>query len=526
MSHNLLKNTAIVGSMTLISRVLGLLRDIVLARWFGADAAMDAFFVAFKIPNFMRRLFAEGAFSQAFVPVIAEYREQRSHEAVKALVNRVAGTLGGILLTLSIVGVLASPVLVAMFAPGFYYRDPVQFELAAQMLRMTFPYLLFVSLVAFAAGILNTYGRFAAASFVPVWLNVVLIGAAMLVSPRLQTPEFALAGAVFVSGVVQVLFLLPSLKRVGLLPRPIWELRDPGVRRIMKLMLPGILGSSVAQINLLFDTLIASFLVAGSVSWLYYSDRLVEFPLGVFAVALSTVILPSLSRSHANDSAEEFSYTVDWGLRLVLLVGIPSAVGLLLLARPMLATLFHYGDFGDADVTMAGMSLMAYAAGLPGFMLVKVLAPAFYSRKDPRTPVRIAVIALLTNMLLNLAFVVPMVLLDIPAPHAGLALATSIAAWVNAGLLLRTLKNRQIYQPQPGWSRFFLQLALAVGALGALLLWAVPALVAWLQWSAWVRVGHLVLWVLAGAGVYFVALRISGMDLKRLWRHAHSDAAA
>jgi len=525
MSHNLLKNTAIVGGMTLISRVLGLLRDVVLARWFGADAAMDAFFVAFKIPNFMRRLFAEGAFSQAFVPVISEYREQRPKEEVAALVNRVAGTLGGILLTLSIVGVLASPVLVTMFAPGFY-RDPVQFELAAQMLRMTFPYLLFVSLVAFAAGILNTYGRFAAASFVPVWLNVVLIGAAVLVSPLLQQPEFALAGAVFVAGVVQVLFLLPSLKRVGLLPRPTWDLRDAGVRRIMKLMLPGILGSSVAQINLLLDTLIASFLVAGSVSWLYYSDRLVEFPLGVFAIALSTVILPSLSRSHASDSVGEFSYTVDWGLRLVLLVGIPSAVGLFLLARPMLATLFQYGDFGGADVTMAGMSLMAYAAGLPGFMLVKVLAPAFYSRKDPRTPVRIAIIALLTNMLLNVAFVVPMVLLDIPAPHAGLALATSIAAWVNAGLLLRTLKSRQIYRPQPGWPRFFLQLALAVGALGALLLWAVPALAAWLQWSAWVRVAQLVLWVLAGAGIYFVALRVSGMDLKRLWRHAHPDAAA
>jgi len=524
MSYNLLKNTAIVGGMTLVSRVLGLARDMVLARWFGADAAMDAFFVAFKIPNFMRRLFAEGAFSQAFVPIISEYREQRPREAVQMLVNRVAGTLGGILLTLSIVGVLASPVLVAIFAPGFYYRDPVQFDLAAQMLRMTFPYLLFVSLVAFAAGILNTYGRFAAASFVAVWLNVVLIGAAVLVSPGLEQPEFALAGAVFVAGLVQVLFLLPSLKRVGLLPRPSWGLRDPGVRRIMKLMLPGILGSSVAQINLLFDTLIASFLVAGSVSWLYYSDRLVEFPLGVFAIALSTVILPSLSRSHANDSAEEFSRTVDWGLRLVLLVGIPSAVGLFLLARPMIATLFQYGDFGAADVTMAGLSLMAYAVGLPGFMLVKVLAPAFYSRKDPRTPVRIAIVALLTNMTLNLLFVVPMVLLGIPAPHAGLAFATSLAAWVNAGLLLRTLKRRQIYHPVAGWPRLFLQLGLAAAALAALLLWAVPAIAAWLQWSASLRVAQLALWVVAGAGIYLFALRVSGVDLKSLWRHAHSDA--
>jgi putative peptidoglycan lipid II flippase len=526
MSYNLLKNTAIVGAMTLVSRVLGLVRDMVLARWFGADAAMDAFFVAFKIPNFMRRLFAEGAFSQAFVPIISEYREQRPHEAVQALVSRVAGTLGGILLMLSIVGVLASPVLVVIFAPGFYFRDPVQFDLAAQMLRMTFPYLLFVSLVAFAAGILNTYGRFAAASFVSVWLNVVLIGAAILVSPRLEQPEFALAGAVFIAGVVQVLFLLPSLKRIGLLPRPSWGLRDPGVRRIIKLMLPGILGSSVAQINLLLDTLIASFLVAGSVSWLYYSDRLVEFPLGVFAVALSTVILPSLSRSHANDSAAEFSRTVDWGLRLVLLVGIPSAVGLLLLARPMIVTLFQYGDFGAADVKMAGLSLMAYAAGLPGFMLVKVLAPAFYSRKDPRTPVRIAVVALLTNMTLNLVFVVPMVLLDIPGPHAGLAFATSVAAWVNAGLLLRTLKSREIYRPQAGWSRLFLQLGLAAAALAALLLWAVPAIVAWLQWPAGQRVANLVLWVVAGAGIYLFSLRVSGLDLKSFWQHAHADAGA
>jgi putative peptidoglycan lipid II flippase len=294
--------------------------------------------------------------------------------------------------------------------------------------------------------------------------------------------------------------------------------------RIMKLMLPGILGSSVAQINLLLDTLIASFLVAGSVSWLYYSDRLVEFPLGVFAVALSTVILPSLSRSHANDSSEDFSRTVDWGLRLVLLVGIPSAVGLFLLARPMIATLFQYGDFGSRDVTMAGLSLMAYATGLPGFMLVKVLAPAFYSRKDTRTPVRIAIVALLTNMALNLVFVVPMVLLDVPAPHAGLALATSLAAWVNAGLLLRTLRNRQIYRPQAGWSRLFLQLALAAAALAAMLLWAVPGIVAWLQWAAWQRVASLALWVLAGAGIYLIFLRVSGVDLKRFWLHAHAGA--
>jgi putative peptidoglycan lipid II flippase len=521
MSRKLLKNTAIVGSMTLVSRILGLVRDIVLARLFGANAGMDAFFVAFKIPNFMRRLFAEGAFSQAFVPIISEYKEQRDAPAVQQLVNRVAGTLLGILSLVTVIGVLASPVLVAIFAPGFLYRDPAQFDLAAMMLRLTFPYLLLVSLVAFAAGILNTYGRFAAASFAPVWLNVVLIGAAMLVSPGLDQPELALAGGVFVAGIVQVLFLLPSLKRVGLFPRPQWGARDAGVRRILKLMLPGIVGSSVAQINLLFDTLIASFLVAGSVSWLYYSDRLVEFPLGVFAIALSTVILPSLSRSHATGSAGEFSHTVDWGLRLVLLIAVPSAVGLFMLARPLLATLFNYGDFNAADVDMAGLSLMAYSVGLPAFMLIKVLAPAYYSRKDTRTPVRIAIVALVTNMVLNLVFVVPLVMLEVPGPHAGLAMATSIAAWVNAGLLYRGLKKQQVYRPDTGWRQFFLQICLAGTVLCAVLFWGTPATQVWLDWSVWSRVFGLFVWILAGAGAYFIALHLAGLRLMSLWQRRH-----
>jgi len=519
MIRKLLKSTAIVSGMTLVSRVLGLVRDIVLARLFGADAGMDAFFVAFKIPNFMRRLFAEGAFSQAFVPVIAEYREQRTHEEVRALAARVAGTLLGILSVITVICVLASPVVITIFAPGFLLaHGEEQFELASDLLRFTFPYLLFVSLVAFAAGILNTYGRFAAASFVPVWLNVVLIGAAILVAPTLQQPEMALAGGVFVAGAVQVLFLLPSLKRIGLLERPRWGARDTGVRRIMKLMLPGILGSSVAQINLLFDTLIASFLVVGSVSWLYYADRLVEFPLGVFVIALSTVILPSLSRSHATGSEDEFSHTLDWSLRLVLLIGIPSAVGLFMLAKPMLATLFNYGDFVAHDVSMAGLSLMAYAFGLPAFMFVKVLAPAFYSRKDPRTPVRIAIIALFTNMALNIAFVVPMVKLGIEGPHAGLALATSLAAWVNAGLLYRALVRKNIYRPAHGWLRLLAQAGLAGTALAILLALAVPGLTDWLAWGASQRITQLLLWVLAGVVAYFIVLRLSGLRLLETWR--------
>jgi len=291
----------------------------------------------------------------------------------------------------------------------------------------------------------------------------------------------------------------------------------------MKLMLPGIIGSSVAQINLLFDTLIASFLVAGSVSWLYYSDRLVEFPLGVFAIALATVILPSLSRSHATDSTMEFSRTVDWGLRLVLLIAVPSAIGLFLLARPMLATLFNYGDFNAVDVDMAGLSLMAYTAGLPAFMLIKVLAPAFYSRKDTRTPVRIAIVALVTNMVLNLVFVVPLVMLEIPGPHAGLALATSLAAWVNAGLLYRMLRKQQVYRPETGWRQFLLQLGLAGAVLGAVLFWGMPAMPVWLDWSVWSRVSGLLVWVMAGAGTYFIALYLVGLRLRSLWRHPHDE---
>lgn len=517
MSRKLLKNTAVVSAMTLVSRMLGLVRDIVFAG-FGATAGMDAFFVAFKIPNFLRRLFAEGAFSQAFVPIISEYREQRTHAAVQDLVNRVAGTLGGVLTAVAVVGVLASPVLVTVFAPGFLYRDTTQFELAAQMLRLTFPYILFVSLVAFAAGILNTYGRFAAASFAPVWLNVVLIAAALLAAPQLDQPVLALAGGVLVAGVVQLLFLLPSLKRIGFLPRPRWGLRDAGVRRIMKLMLPGIFGSSVAQINLLFDTLIASFLVTGSVTWLYYSDRLVEFPLGVFAIALSTVILPSLSRSHASASRQEFSGTLDWGLRWVLLIGIPSAVGLFILCRPVIATLFLYRDFTAHDVDMAGLSLMAYACGLPGFMLVRVLTPAFFSRKDTRTPVLIGVVAMLTNILLNLVFVVPMVWLQVPGPHAGLALATSIAAWVNAGLLFAVLYRRQIYRPGSDWRKFIIQMGLAAGVLAGTLFWAVPALPEWIAWGSGMRALHLLLWIGIGAAAYFLMLRASGVRFSELWR--------
>jgi putative peptidoglycan lipid II flippase len=524
MTKVLVKSTAVVGVMTLVSRVMGLVRDMVFAR-LGIDAGMDAFFVAFKIPNFMRRLFAEGAFSQAFVPVLTEYRTQRDQAEVKALVDRVAGTLGGLLGLLVLVAVLASPLVVVVFAPGFW-NDQTKFDLTAEMLRFTFPYLLCMALVAFAAGILNSYGRFAAAAFTPVWLNVVLIAAALLVAPSLDEPMLALAWGVLVAGLVQLLFLLPALARIRLLPRPRWGWNDAGVRRILRLMLPGIIGSSVSQINLLLDTLLASFLVTGSVSWLYYADRLVEFPLGIFAIALATVILPVLAGAHAGQSPERFSRTLDAGLRWVLLIGVPACVGLVVLARPVLSALFEYGDFAGQDVTMAGLALVAYGVGLPGFMLVKVLAPAFYARQDTRTPVKVAIWAMASNMLMNIAFVVPMVLLKIPGAHAGLALATALASYINAGLLYRRLRRDGAYQPHPGWRRLLLQILFAATVMALVVWWNTPGADALSSMSAVQRGSRVALWIGVGMLAYLVALRLAGLRLSVLWSPARESGQA
>jgi len=515
MSQKLLKRTATVGSMTLISRILGFVRDMVFARFFGPGLAMDAFFVAFKIPNFLRRLFAEGAFSQAFVPVLSEYKRQRSKQDVRDLVDRVSGTLLGILSVITLLGVAASPVLVAIFAPGFL-ADDSKFAVTAQMLRITFPYLLFISLVSFAAGVLNSYGRFSVPAFAPVLLNVTLIGAAVWVAPSMEQPVVALAWGVFIAGILQLALLVYALKRLGLMPKPRWGFRDKGVRRILRLMMPAIFGSSVVQINLLFDTLIASFLVTGSVSWLYFSDRMVEFPLGVFAIALSTVILPSLSHSHADGNRDEFKYTLDWALRWACLIGMPAAIGLFLLAGPVLSTLFEYDRFGAQDVYLSSLSLMGYAFGLPAFMMVKVLAPGFYSRQDTRTPVRIGVIAMLANMLLNIAFVVPMVLWGITGPHAGLAIATSLAAYLNAGMLYRSLYRQDVYRPQPGWGGFLLRVALGNGVMALLLYWLVAPTEDWSLLDGGTRAIQLCGWVVGGALIYWLIVVSLGIRPRKL----------
>ncbi|MBB1487958.1 murein biosynthesis integral membrane protein MurJ [Oceanospirillum sediminis] len=506
----LLRSGLIVSVMTMLSRVLGLARDVVIALLFGAGSGADAFFVAFKIPNFLRRLFAEGAFNQAFVPVLSEYRSQRQQADVKDLINAVAGTLGVTLAGITLLAVLASPVLVWIFAPGFS-QLPEKQALTADMLRITFPYLLLISLTAFAGSILNSYDRFAIPAFTPVLLNLSLIGSALWLTPEMDEPVMALAWGVLIAGAVQLMFQLPFLARIGLLPRPEVRWRDEGVQRILKLMAPALFGVSVSQINLLLDTMLASFLVSGSVSWLYYSDRLVELPLGVFAIAIATVILPSLSTRHAEKSADGFARTLDWAMRMVLLIAVPAAVALIILAEPLLFTLFQYGAMTPYDVDMAALSLRAYAVGLLAFMLIKVLAPGYYARQDTKTPVKIGIKAMAANMLFNL-------LLVFWLDHAGLALATSLSAFMNAGLLWYGLKRSGIFVWQPGWLKYVIQLVSATAMMAGVLLIMNPFAAYWVDFGWQQRAMWMGGLVLMGGATYLGVLLLTGLRLRHI-RH-------
>jgi putative peptidoglycan lipid II flippase len=503
---NLLKALATVSSMTLVSRILGFVRDAVIARVFGAGLATDAFFVAFKIPNLLRRLFAEGAFSQAFVPILAEYKNQRGENATRALIDHVSGVLGIALLLVTIAGVAGAPLIIAVSAPGFT-ANAEKFALTVDLLRIVFPYIVFIALTALAGGILNTWSRFAVPAFTPVLLNLSFIGFALLAAPWFDPPIKALAWAVFAGGVLQIAFQLPFLSRIGMLPRPRPNLRDEGVRRVLRQMAPALFGVSVGQISLLINNVFASFLVSGSVTWLYFADRLMEFPAGLLGVALGTVLLPSLARSHADRTTQAYSELLDWGLRLTLLLAVPAAAALALLAVPLVTTLFHYGAFTATDVINTRSAVIAYSVGLVGLIAVKVLAPGFYARQDIRTPVKIAVISLVVTQLLNLVLVWEL-------RHAGLALSISIGACLNAGLLLRGLRRHAIYQPQPGWGVFMLKLALAVYVMGAVLWLMSGQATDWLAAGAFKRVAWLMLLVVVGAGAYFTTLWLSGFRLR------------
>jgi putative peptidoglycan lipid II flippase len=509
MSKQLLKSTAVVSGMTLISRVLGFVRDMVVAQAFGVSAASDAFFVAFRIPNFLRRLFAEGAFSQAFVPVLSDYKENNSHADLKGFLDRTGGSLALVLMAVSAVGMLAAPLVILLFAPGFARGGP-QYALAVEMLRITFPYLFFISLTAFASGILNTFGRFAVPAFTPVFLNLCMIAAALWLAPLMDEPIMALAWGVCAAGLVQFLFQAPALWRIGALPRLRWGFHDPGVMRVIRLMGPALFGVSVTQLNLLISTILASFLATGSVSWLYYSDRLMEFPVGMFGVALGTVVLPVLSRSHAGGRAEAFSNALDWALRWVVLIGIPATVGLALLAEPLLSALFEYREFTASDVHKAGQSLMAYTVGMIGFLAVKVLVPGFTSRQDTRTPVRYGMVSVAANIVLNLALAPVLA-------HAGLALATALAALLNSGQLLRKLLKDGLYRPVGGWGGFLSRVAVASLAM-ALLLFHLADMDQWAHWRKVERLWHLALWVTGGAGLYGLCLWLSGLKPRHVLR--------
>ena len=506
----LIRTTSVVSGMTLLSRILGLVRDAVFARYFSTTLVMDAFLVANRIPNMLRRFFAEGAFSQGFVPVMARYRERHSHAEAREFVDAVAGPFGLILFGVTLIGVIAAPVLVAIVAPGFI-GDDGRFEIATMMLRFTFPYLFFVSLTAFAGGILNTYGRFGVPAFTPVILNIVLIAGAVWISPQLDEPGMALAYAVFAAGVLQLLFQLPFLIRIKALPRPRWNVAHEGVRRVGKLMLPAIFGSSVAQVNVLIGGIIASMLGVGKISLLYYSDRLMEFPLGLFGIAIATVTLPYLSRQYANESMTEFSATLDWSMKLVLLIAVPAAIGLIILAEPLVATIFFGGAFDDVDVRMTALAVQAFSVGLIGFSFIKILAPAYFAREDTRTPVRIGLIALAVNFVLSVALAWYLTSINFASSHAGLAFAISVAALLNAYLLYRGLRRDGVIRHAAGWGKLLVQVLIANAVMLGIIDWLNHPVAWWLAVELSTRIAWLTVCVGGGAVVYFLVLLTLGM---------------
>ncbi|MBX2848031.1 MAG: murein biosynthesis integral membrane protein MurJ [Acidiferrobacterales bacterium] len=516
MSRKLLKSIAVVSLMTLISRVSGLVRDVVMANVIGAGALADAFFVAFRIPNFLRRIFAEGAFSQAFVPVFSELTEQNTIEA-KRFVNATAGILALATLALSVFGVLFAPAIVGVFAPGFA-DEPEKFEATVNSLRLMFPYLFCISLVAMSAGVLNTRNRFAIPAVTPVLLNLCLIVAMFVLIPHTDNAAQALAIGVLIAGFIQILFQIPSLHREGYLPKPVLDQQNPHVRKVFKLMLPAVFSVSVAQVNMLVNTFLASFLVTGSVSWLYFSDRLMEFPVGVFGIALATVVLPSLSKEHTNGTAESFSDMLDWALRWVVLIAVPATAALYLLALPLLTTIFQYNEFDVNDVLMSTTALKAFAIGVCGFIFVKVLAPGFFARQDTSTPMRVAVVSVVVNVILS-------VILVRSLAHTGLALAISLAAWCNSILLLIILLKERIYQPKAGWPWFIVRIMVAVGLMsGCLLLLNQPA-EAWFAQDLWQRIGRLLVMVTAGVVSYFAILMILGIRPQQLLLKPSSETS-
>jgi putative peptidoglycan lipid II flippase len=507
---NLLKSLAAVSSMTMFSRVLGFARDAIVARVFGAGMATDAFFVAFKLPNLLRRIFAEGAFSQAFVPILAEYKSKQGEDATRVFVSYVSGLLTLALAIVTLVGMLAAPWVITLTAPGFADTAD-KFALTSQLLRITFPYILLISLASLVGAILNTWNRFSVPAFAPTFLNVSMIGFALFAAPYFHPPVLALAWAVTVGGVLQLFYQLPHLKKIGMLVLPRINLKDTGSMRVVKQMGPAILGVSVSQISLIINTIFASFLASGSVSWMYYADRLMEFPSGVLGVALGTILLPSLSKSFASGNHDEYNRLMDWGLRLCFLLAVPSAVALGILAKPLTVSLFQYGKFTAFDAAMTQRALVAYSVGLVGLIVLKVLAPGFYSRQNIKTPVKIAIVTLIMTQLMNLAFIGPL-------KHAGLSLSIGLAACLNASLLYWQLRKQKIFTPEPGWGKFLGRLVAAVLVMSAVLLGVMHVMPEWSQGTMPFRIMRLMVVVVAGIAAYFATLLVLGFRVKEFAR--------
>jgi len=503
---NLLKSLAAVSSMTMVSRVLGFIRDAIVARVFGAGMATDAFFVAFKLPNLLRRIFAEGAFSQAFVPILAEYKSREDLEDTRLFVAYVAGLLTLVLALITIVGMIAAPWVIMATAPGFT-DDADKFALTSSLLRITFPYILLISTASLVGAILNTWNRFSVPAFAPTLLNVSMILFAVFAAPHFDPPILALAWAVTVGGVLQLAYQLPYLKKIGMLVLPRINFRDSGSLRVVKLMGPAILGVSVSQISLIINTIFASFLASGSVSWMYYADRLMEFPAGVLGVALGTILLPSLAKTYSSGDHEGYNRLMDWGLRLCFLLALPCSVALGILAQPLVVSLFQYGNFSAFDALMTQRALVAYSIGLLGLIAVKVLAPGFYSRQNIKTPVKIAIVTIIITQLMNLAFIGPL-------KHAGLSLSIGLAACLNAALLYWQLRKQDIFRPHPGWGLFLVRLLVAVLVMSGVLIGMLILLPAWDTGSMFSRLSRLMLVVIVGAGSYFATLMLLGFKLK------------
>lgn len=500
---NLAKSSIVFSIMTFLSRILGFVRDMVAAAIFGASPGYDAFILSFRIPNLMRRLFAEGAFSQAFVPVLSEYQTDKSPEEVKTFVNHICGNLAMILAIVTCIGIVAAPFIIYLFAPGFDSAGP-RHDMATSMLRLTFPYIFFISLTAMCGGILNTHGKFAVPAFTPVLLNISMIIASCFFAPYMAQPEMALAWGVLLAGVSQLLFQVPFLLRMGIMPRPSINWRDPAVRKVLILMPPAIFGAAISQITLLVDSLFASFLVSGSISWLYYADRLMEFPLGIIGVGLATVILPTLSRHHAKGSKHEFEKTLDWGVRCTILIGVPAMLGLFFLAGPLVATLFQSGKFTDHDVLMTQQCLMAYALAVIGIMLAKIFSSAFYATRNIKTPVKISIVILGVNVLLNAVLITKFA-------HIGLAMATSLTSLINAALLFHKWRKMHTFKFQLGWNIFIMRVTLASVLLTVFLWILTPSLDLWLEWSRMQRVMSLTPLIVGGGLVYAGVLLALGV---------------